>query len=101
MTVLAPAHPFGPEPAADDNGECDDGDDENGQRPSGKTCPLHVNKGESPCVLPDGIVLRFEVVLLCQLLPVQTVEAPVFTELGIIVVGAAHFEIDLSSSFSF
>ena len=62
----------------------------------------NVNKGEAPCVLSDGAAFRLQMHFLCQLFPVESIEATVLTEFCVIVVGSTHFDEDEKfSSFPF
>ena len=66
MSVLAAMLPLGLKPATNKDCEGDDRNDENGRCASGKARPLEVDKGESPCVLGDGVVLVLDLHLLCR-----------------------------------
>ena len=92
VTVFTPALTLCPQPAAGKDREGNDGNNKYRRGSSGETCPLHINEGKFPRILPDGIGLKLDLHLFGNLLSMQSVEPPVFPEFSGIIVWRAHVE---------
>ena len=90
MTVPGATLTVGSEPTADDDRQGNDGDHKYGLRPCCEAGPLYIDQGKSAGILTDCVGLGFQLHLLCNLLPVEPVEASELTEFNGFITESTH-----------